>query len=86
MRKVLYFFGTTDSGSAKAAIYYLYKYPEPFYNVFVCPVAHPLVMYKFFRYVNEVEYHNKSSQSDLALEFFLVTQCGCLRLCTTVDI
>ena len=34
--------------------------------------------------MNEVDSHNKSSQSDLALEKWWVTQCGCLRLCTTV--
>ena len=42
-------------------------------------------MYKFFGAVNEVESHNNSRQSDLALENFWVTQCGWLRLCTTVS-
>ena len=37
----------------------------------------------FLGSVNEVESHNKSRQSDLALEKFWVTQCGCLQLCTT---
>ena len=36
-------------------------------------------------FINEVDSHNKSRQSDLALENFYVTQCGWLRLCTTVD-
>ena len=34
--------------------------------------------------VNEVDYHNKLRQSDLALDKWWVTQCGWLRLCTTV--
>ena len=34
--------------------------------------------------MNEVDSHNKSRQSDLALEKWWVTQCGWLRLCTTV--
>ena len=33
--------------------------------------------------VNEVDPHNKSRQSDLALEKWWVTQCVWLRLCTT---
>ena len=41
-------------------------------------------MYKFFGSVNEVDSHNKSRQSGLALEKFWVTQCGWLWLCTTV--
>ena len=34
--------------------------------------------------MNEVDYHNKSRQSDLALEKWWATQCGLLWLCTTV--
>ena len=41
-------------------------------------------MYKCFDLVNEVDSHNKSHQLDLALDKFLVMQCGWLRLCTTV--
>ena len=41
-------------------------------------------MYKFFGSVNDVDTHNKSRQSDLALEKFWVTQCGLLRLFRTV--
>ena len=33
--------------------------------------------------MNEVDSHNKSRQSDLALEKWWVTKCGWLRLCTT---
>ena len=34
--------------------------------------------------MNEVDSHNKSRQSDLVLEKWWVTQCGWLRICTTV--
>ena len=41
-------------------------------------------MYYFFGYVNEVDFHNKSSQFDLALEKFWITHYNLLQLCTTV--
>ena len=47
------------------------------------PVARPLVMSNKY-VVNEVDSHNKSRQYDLALKKWWVTQCGWLRLCTTV--
>ena len=42
-------------------------------------------MYKFFRYFNEVDSHNKSRNSDLAMDKFWVTQYGWLRLFTKVS-
>ena len=65
---------------------YLSKYPDQFSNVSIRPVARPLLMSKCFGSVNEVDSHNKSRQSDLALERFWVTQYSWLRLCTTVSI
>ena len=41
-------------------------------------------MSKFFGLVNELDSQNKSRQLDIALEKFWVTQCGWLRLYTTV--
>ena len=38
-----------------------------------------------FSAVNEVDSHSKSRQYDLAQEKWWVTQCGWLRLCTTVS-
>ena len=73
----------TTHGSAKTGITYLSKYPDQFTNVSIRPVARPLVMSKTFSAVNEVESHNKSRQSDLALKKWWVTQCGWLRLCKT---
>ena len=35
-------------------------------------------------YINEVDSHKKSRQSDLALEKLWVAQCGWIQLCTTV--
>ena len=66
-QKVLSFIVTDDAWITKAGHIYLYKHPDKYSNVAICPVSRPLVMYKFFGYVNEVDSHNKSRQSDLAL-------------------
>ena len=65
--KVLYFIVTENEGRTQTCINYLSKYPEQFSNIAIHPVAFTLVMYRFFESVNEVNYHNKPSQSDLAL-------------------
>ena len=75
---------TGGAGSTMLGIPYLSKYPDQCSNVSIFPVAHPLLMSKFFGSVNEVDSHSKSRQSYLALEKFWVTQCGWLRLGTTV--
>ena len=84
MRGRFYIFIVTDNaGSTKTGIPYLSKYPDQFTNVSIRPVARPIVISKKSA-VNEVDSHNKSRQSDLALEKWWVTQCVWLRLCTTV--
>ena len=65
-RKDLYFISTDDAESTNYMIKYLSKYPEQFSNNPIQPVVCPLVMFKLFRYINEVDSHNKSRQSDLA--------------------
>ena len=65
-------------------ITYLLKYTDQFSIVSIFFVAIPLLMYKCFGSINEVDSHNKSHQLDLALDKFLVMKCGWLRLCTTV--
>ena len=67
VRKVLCFIVTDKSRITKTGIPYLSKYPDQFTNVAIRPVARPLVMSKKSA-VNEVYSHNKSRQSDLALE------------------
>ena len=47
-RNLLYFIDTVYRGIPQAGILYLSKYTEPFANVDTCPVALPIVMYKFF--------------------------------------
>ena len=84
MWKFLSFIDTEDSGITESSILYLSKYPGPFANVDIRPVAFPLVLFKFFGYVNDVESYNKSRQSDLALEKYCVTQFGWLILCKAV--
>ena len=56
---VLYFIAIEDAGITNAGILYLYKYPDKFDNVFICPVAPPFVVFKLFGSVNDIEYHNK---------------------------
>ena len=84
MWKVIYFIDIEDKLITNSGIPYLSKYPDPFSNVAIFPVDWPLVMYKFFGYDNDVEYHNKSMHYDLSLEKLYITQYGLLRLCTTV--
>ena len=67
-RKVLSFIDIENTGITKTGIPYLSKYPDQFTNVTICPVACPLIMSKNKSAVNEVDFHNKSRKSDLALE------------------
>ena len=81
---VLSFIVTDNTGSTNTGIYYLSKYTDQFNNVSILPVARPLVMSKEYA-VNEVDSHNKSRQYDLVLEKWCITECGWLRLYTTVS-
>ena len=47
-RKVLSFVAKLGAESTTLGIPYLSKYPDQFYNVSIRPVAHPLLMSKFF--------------------------------------
>ena len=73
MCKVLFFF-KDNTGSTQTGLPYLYKYPDQFTNVYIRPFVFPLAMYKFFGYVNEVDSHNRSRQSDLTLDKIWVTR------------
>ena len=75
-RKVLYFIVAYNAESTQAGIPYLSNYTGQFSNVAISPVDCRLFMHKFFGSVNEVDSHNKSSQSGLYMYKFLVTQCG----------
>ena len=52
--KVLYFLFIDNTGITKDDIPYISKYPDQFDNFSICLVACPLVMYKLFGFVNEV--------------------------------
>ena len=82
--KVLSFVAEEGEGNTTLGITYLSKYPDQFYNVLICPVARPLLVSKFFGLVNKVDSYNKSRQSDVTLEKLWVTQCGWIRLFTTI--
>ena len=63
-RTVLSFIVTENSDSTNSDIPYLSKYPDQFSNVSIHPVASPIVTYKFFGSVNEVNSHKKPRKSD----------------------
>ena len=62
------------------------NYPSILTNLLMFSISLLLVPFLFQKKsaVNEVDSHNKSRHSDFVLENFWVTQCGWLRLCTTV--
>ena len=57
VKNIIYFIFTYNAGSIQAGFPYIYKYPDQFTNVAICPVVHTLVMSKFFSAVNEVDSH-----------------------------
>ena len=57
--KVISFIVTDNAGITQTGIIYLSKYPDQFSNVSIRPVACPLVMYKLFVSISEVESHKK---------------------------
>ena len=69
--KVISLIATEDVGRKKEGVFYLSKYPKTFANVYIFPVDRPLVMSKFLGYLNAVDSHNESKQSDSALEKYL---------------
>ena len=85
-RRRLYLFIVTDNvGGTESCIPCLSKYTESFSNVYILTVARLLAMSKFFASVNEVESHNKSRHSGLALNIFWVNQCGWMQLSVEVS-
>ena len=46
--KVLSSIFTDTTGSTQSGLTYLSKCPDYFYNVAICPISHPLVMYYVF--------------------------------------
>ena len=83
-QKFLSFVSTVRAGSTMLGIPYLFMYPDQFSNFSIRNVARPHLMSKFFGQDNEIDSHNKPRHLNLAMENFWVTQCGWLRLCTTV--
>ena len=83
-RKVLGFINIEGDGSTEPGDPYLYRFPDIFYNVFVCPVVRPHLIGSYFNACNMIDNHNRIRQSDIALEKYFVTQSECFRLATTV--
>ena len=76
MQNVISFIVTYNTGSTKAGLLYLSNYTDHFSNAAINPVDIPLVMFKLFGSVKEVDSHKNSSQSYLALDKFWVNLCG----------
>ena len=58
-RKVISFIVTDNEERTQTGLPDLSNYPDQFTNIFILPVARPLVIYKFFGAVNEVDYPKK---------------------------
>ena len=84
--KVLYLVVTQGTQRTKDDTPHLSKYPDHFSNVSIQTVSHSHIIDTLFGYVNEIFSHNKSRQSDLALENLCVSQYGCLWICTIFSI
>ena len=83
-RKILGFIATGGGGSTELGDPYLYRFPDIYSNVSVCPVTCPHLLGRYFNACNAIENHNIMRQSDIALEKYWVTQSGYLRIATTV--
>ena len=86
VQKVLFFIDTKYAGITKAGIPYLLNLPESCSNVSIYPFTCPLVMYKLFGSVNEIDSDNKLRQYYLALVNYWINQCDWIQLYRTVDI
>ena len=82
--KVLGFIATEWAGSTEPGDSYLYRLPEIYSNVSVCPVFPPHFIGKHLNACNEIDNHNRMWQSDLAVDKYWVKQSVCFRLATTV--
>ena len=80
-RKVLYFIVIENTGIAQAGLPYLSKYPDHLFTLLLVPLS-CISSFDVLMMVNPIIYKR---QYDLALEKFWVTQCGWIRLCTTVS-
>ena len=83
-RNVLVFIDSEGAGSAEPGDPYLFRFPDIYSNVSVCPVVFPHLLGGYFNACNAIDNHNMMQQSDLVLEKYWVTQSGYFRLATTV--
>ena len=71
--KVLGCIATEVAGSTEPGDPYLYRFPEIYYNVYVCPVVHTHLLGRYFNACNAIDNHNRMRQSDLPLDKYWVT-------------
>ena len=80
--KVLVFIATEGAGSTAPGDPYLSLFPDIYYNVSVCPVVLPHLLSRYSNACNAIDNHNRTWQSDIALDKYWVTQSGYFRLAT----
>ena len=81
-RKVLGFIATQGAVITEPGNPYLYPFPDSYYNVSVCPVVLPHLLSRYSNACNAIDNHNRTWQSDIALDKYWVTQSGYFRLAT----
>ena len=82
MQQVLYFIVTDNSGSTKAILPCLYKYPDHFLIFTLALFLAPLSFISYMDILMRLTLTSNIGKSDLELKKFWVTQCGWLWLFT----
>ena len=82
-RKLLAFISNEGGGSTEAGYPYLYCYPDNYSNIFVCPVARPNLIDRYFNPFNAIDNHNRMRKSDLSVDKYWMTHNGYFILSTT---
>ena len=61
-RKVIRFIASEGGGSTEPGDLYLYRFPDIFYNISVCPIVIPHLIGRYLNSCNEIENHNRMRQ------------------------
>ena len=62
----------------------VYRFPDIYSNVFVCPVFHTHLLGRYSNACNATDNHNRMQQSNIAVDNYWVKQSGYFRLATIV--
>ena len=70
-QKVLGFTSMEGGRSTELGVPYLYLYPKNYSSVYICPIIFHHVIGRYFSSCNAIDNHNRTSQSNVALEKIL---------------